>query len=640
MNLLVDSTIKVSLVVVLGLTASALLQRRSAALRHWVLTVSIVCSAAMPLLAAVVPTWRLVVPTWHLHLGELSHPRLAAPPAEPPTVGVGDGSNAVIASQPSIERRSLTVLSGHVLAAAWIAGAALSLSVLLVGFVRLGSITSRSERLVQARWAEMAVDISRAYRLRRPVLLLTTDHPALLVTWGMARPKVILPTVAREWTEDRIRVVLSHELAHVWRGDWLVQTVAEVLRAIYWFNPLLWIACRRLRHDSEQACDDAVLSLGTDAADYATHLVDLARVFNERRRVWLPAPSVARPSSLEGRIRAMLNAGLNRRPLTPSVRLAAVSALLGLTVAIAGVGISAQTASATFSGFIVDATGAIVPAVTVTLAHDGQPLLSASKPLNIRFSKAHVRDVLRFFAKPTGLNISYDAGVPDRVITIELDGVTSQQALDDIMAVGQLSYKVLDDRSILVFSDPKNVKHEARTDAAGYFQLGDLPAGSYVLQIRQAGFANLLDTFTLSEGQAVQRTIAMQVGSLQETVTVTDRDYPGIPAVSALAPPTRSQPCTGSGGGGHISPPTRIRDVRPEYPHFMGDTGIEGRAVVQARIGIDGFVKAVRAMSQVDPNLANAAIAAVSQWQFTPTLLNCVPVEVNMTVTVNFRSGH
>jgi len=111
MNLLVDSTIKVSLVVVLGLTASALLQRRSAALRHWVLTVSIVCSAAMPLLAAVVPTWRLVVPTWHLHLGELSHPRLAAPPAEPPTVGVGDGSNAVIASQPSIERRSLMFLA-------------------------------------------------------------------------------------------------------------------------------------------------------------------------------------------------------------------------------------------------------------------------------------------------------------------------------------------------------------------------------------------------------------------------------------------------------------------------------------------------------------------------------------------------
>ena len=61
---------------------------------------------------------------------------------------------------------------------------------------------------------------------------------------------------------------------------------------------------------------------------------------------------------------------------------------------------------------------------------------------------------------------------------------------------------------------------------------------------------------------------------------------------------------------------------------------------MQARIGIDGFVKEVRSLSPVDSNLANAAIAAVSQWQFTPTLLNCVPVEVNMTVTLNFRSGH
>jgi TonB family protein len=632
MNPLVDSTIKASLVVVLGLAASTLLRRRSAALRHWVLAVSIACSAAMPLLA-------IVVPTWHVHLGDLGHLQSIAPPVAPRTISVGEVRNAVVASESAIERRSLPALNGQVLAAVWIAGMAMSLGVLLVGFVRLLSIASRSERLVQGKWVELAVDISRAYRLRRPVLLLTTDHPTMLVTWGTTRPKVILPTAARGWAEDRIRVVLSHELAHVRRGDWLVQIVAEALRAIYWFNPLVWMACRRLRQNSEQACDDAVLSLGIDAADYATHLVDLARVFNERRRVWLRAPSVARPSSLEGRIRAMLNAGLNRRPLTQPVRLATVSALLGLTVAIAGVGMSAQTASATYSGFVVDATGAGVPGVTVTLAHAGQPVLSPGKPVNIRFSKANVRDVLSFFAKPTGLNISYDAGVPDRVINVELDGVTSQQALDDIMATSQLSYNVMDERSIRVFSDPKNAKHEARTDAAGYFQLTDLPAGSYVLQIRQAGFASLLDTVALSEGQALQRTIAMQVGSLQETVTVIDRDYPEIPAISTLTPPSRSKPCTGSGGG-HISPPTRIRDVRPQYPHSAGDTGIEGRAVVQARIGIDGFVKEVRSLSPVEPNMANAAIAAVSQWQFTPTLLNCVPVEVDMTVTVNFRSGH
>ena len=98
-------------------------------------------------------------------------------------------------------------------------------------------------------------------------LLLQSDHPTLLVTWGVWQPKVILPAEARGWPEDRIRIVLAHELAHVRRGDWLVQLAAELLRAIYWFNPLLWIACRQLRRESEHACDDAVLALGVEGAD-------------------------------------------------------------------------------------------------------------------------------------------------------------------------------------------------------------------------------------------------------------------------------------------------------------------------------------------------------------------------------------
>ena len=75
------------------------------------------------------------------------------------------------------------------------------------------------------------------YRLRRPVTLLQSSHPSLLVTWGLAHPKVILPSAADAWTDERARVVLSHELAHIRRGDWIVQLSAELLRAFYWFNP-------------------------------------------------------------------------------------------------------------------------------------------------------------------------------------------------------------------------------------------------------------------------------------------------------------------------------------------------------------------------------------------------------------------
>ena len=137
--------------------------------------------------------------------------------------------------------------------------------------------------------------------------LLQSTHPSLLVTWGLARPKVILPAAADAWTDARARVVLSHELAHIRRGDWIVQLSAELLRAFYWFNPLLWIACRRLRLESEHACDDEVMSRGVEGTDYATHLIELARALNQRRHMWFPAPAMARPSSLERRVRAMLN---------------------------------------------------------------------------------------------------------------------------------------------------------------------------------------------------------------------------------------------------------------------------------------------------------------------------------------------
>lgn len=123
--------------------------------------------------------------------------------------------------------------------------------------------------------------------------------------------KVLLPSGAAAWPDERIRVVVAHELAHVRRCDWLVLIGAELLRSVYWFNLLLWVACARLRHESERACDDAVLRLGIGGTSYAAHLLDLARAFAAHRRVWLPAAAIARPSRLERRIAAMFT----RKPI-------------------------------------------------------------------------------------------------------------------------------------------------------------------------------------------------------------------------------------------------------------------------------------------------------------------------------------
>ncbi len=78
---------------------------------------------------------------------------------------------------------------------------------------------------------------------------------------------------------------------------------------------------------------------------------------------------MARPSSLERRVSAMLNARLNRTPITRTASLAIVIAILGLTLPLAGLVASAQTTPATFSGALVDAVGRVLPNVKLVLAN-------------------------------------------------------------------------------------------------------------------------------------------------------------------------------------------------------------------------------------------------------------------------------
>jgi hypothetical protein len=416
-----------------------------------------------------------------------------------------------------------------------------------------------------------------------------------------------------------------------------VQLLAELVRCLYWFNPLAWLACRQLRLEGEKACDNAVLSLGIPATTYASHLVDLARTFSEPP---LPTAAMARPSTLERRILAMLAEHRHRLPMTRATRFASTSALLLLTVAVAGAGPSRQTASATVSGFVLDPSGSGMSGANVTASRLGPPLTgqAGAQVISVRFTDASVIEVLDYIGKLSGTSMSYDAAVKDRTISVALDRVRVPQAFAETAALGELWYRVSNDGGIFVFPDPTNTRYGASTDGAGYFELHGLSAGSYFLQVRRAGFASFQDNVSVDDGQLLQRNIALNIGTLEETITVRDgpsSDGRTPPAVrSPRVGPAR--PCVTSPSGGRITPPLKIRDVRPEYPPNLGPIDGDGRVLLEARIGIDGFVKDVRPAAPVDERIRDAAVAAVRQWQFTPTYLNCVPVEVTMTVTVNF----
>ena len=533
MTLLVGLALRSAIVLLAGLVASRLLAGRSAALRHCVLAAAIFASAVVVPLHLAIPGWTVPVTIAMPIAGESS---VTAAPAVT--------SIALAPEEPVSPRLDLA----RAFALFWIVGFAITAAMFLAGIGRLARVAARATRVRDGSWAAIAAAVAASYGLSREVVILQTDRPNLLATWGFFRPRILLPSHAREWDDDRIHVVVCHELAHVARRDWAVQVGAQALLTLLWFNPLMWIACARLRRESEQACDDLVLARGVCARDYATHLLALARQCRRPAfRSWASALPVAHPSTLERRIAAMLNPSLNRTPL--SRRAVAATAILLLIVSIPSAALRAmQPAPAALAGAVYDATGALLPQVEFTL------------------------------------------------------------------------------------EDAQQEKRHATSNSSGRFEFPGVPPGRYVLTASLRGFRELRDEFELKDSRDWDRAVTLQVGDLRETVTVSERRMTSPPT---FAQPRGAQPVR---VGGNIRVPRKVHDVHPTYPPDMREAGREGVVPVDAIIGRDGMVTSVRVLSaQVHPSFAIAAVDAVRQWRFSPTLLNGTPVEVVMTVTVTFK---
>src|SRR5207253_55644 len=162
----------------------------------------------------------------------------------------------------------------------WLVGAGLVLAQWLVGMARVQRLGKQCRCVTEGPLAAMAGGLARELGLRRPVTLLMSrpeTGPIVPMTWGFRRPVVLLPGESEEWPESRLRSVLLHELAHVQRRDWPAQLLTCLTCALYWFHPLVWLAARQLRIESERACDDRVLAAGVRATDYASHLLEIVR---------------------------------------------------------------------------------------------------------------------------------------------------------------------------------------------------------------------------------------------------------------------------------------------------------------------------------------------------------------------------
>jgi beta-lactamase regulating signal transducer with metallopeptidase domain len=351
-SLLVEIAIKVSCVLASAWVVTRAMRRRSAAARHLVWTIAVLAMLLVPAVVVVGPEWPVpMLPGARSAdgidrqagglLGESAESLAESLVLRPERRAPADRGLSIEETGPVIPSSALPRTTeapwvplnwGLLAIGLWLAGAMLFSLRLLFGMAWVARTARRARPVDDPAWISALDEARRTLRITAPSTLYLSDGTSIPVVSGLWRHTLLLPLEAGRWTEERRRVVLLHELSHVRRRDTLVALVAQVARALHWFNPLAHMAVGRLRMEQERACDDLVLEAGTRAPDYADHLVQIAQAYRARGLAAWSAPAMARPSELEGRLLAILDGDRSRTVPSVRVRLALGTLLMVILV--------------------------------------------------------------------------------------------------------------------------------------------------------------------------------------------------------------------------------------------------------------------------------------------------------------------
>jgi TonB family protein len=174
----------------------------------------------------------------------------------------------------------------------------------------------------------------------------------------------------------------------------------------------------------------------------------------------------------------------------------------------------------------------------------------------------------------------------------------------------------------------------ARANAAGEFGFPSIPVGHYAIEVRARGFAVGKTEVLVEAGRRVEALVTLPLGQISETVTVRGAG-PASGSLAQPAPAARTPQRIPVGGNVQVS--KLLRKVDPVYPAGLKQQGVTGTVMVRAVISTTGEPLHPEVINTVHPGLAQAAVDAVRQWRYQPTLLNGQPVEVVTTVTVTFE---
>jgi TonB family protein len=400
-------------------------------------------------------------------------------------------------------------------------------------------------------------------------------------TFGFLRPTVALPAGFDALIPAFQRAVICHELVHVKRRDIAFAFLEELAVAGLWFHPWVWLLRARIRVAREQVVDSRVVAMLHNRDDYVRCLVDmsghdLAPHFSQA------GAGMLRPRELRARVDAIF------QEVHMSRMRVAVAALVFVTVTIS----AGLIAAAAMPLRIAAAPQYVASGFNRTLPAPPQAAQSQTAPETPRRQ----------------INKVYPAYPQDAL----------ERGIKGIVVVDITVNAAGDVTTAAVASGPQELRASAFTAALG---LKYTPAKSVTAM--QIAFEYMLTgtTWGVKIGEALPnmglRPLPQNLGNV-------------VPA------PATNPDATGAYRvGGNLGPPKKLKDAAPVYPPIAQQARVQGVVILEARVDENGNVSDVKPLRSI-PLLDQAAMDAVKQWRYTPTLINGVAVPVIMTVTVNF----
>jgi TonB family protein len=532
-------------------------------------------------------------------------------------------------------------------------GAALRLLWVMTGMARLRALRRQGVPIEDGTYDEMQQRLGTRADLRAVAGL---PQP---VTFGLRRPVVLLPESLEASAESIRRAAVTHELVHVQRRDWLFVIVEEALRAIFWFHPAIWWITARIRLTREEFTDHLAVLASGSRRSYMEALL----AFADAGRVG-PAPAFISRAHLFHRIVLLSkeSAMSSRRIVVSGMMLAALLAtggwyaseafpvMAGGSLATPGMAAPAPqqgTASAV-------AVNPITPENPIPRRLFATPI---PYPLDLAGTGFEAALSVRVVLNASGLVESANAGARAVAPTGNRQpAITEQQAMERFAAaaVDAVSRWQYDPpaRAPIAFYLAVEFKSGAQATVSQSEQPLGVHAGPGGARMATPAELAALQTRAASarESQLQREAAAVRGGGAGAAPQAPGTRGGGGRGAAAsgggsqpAAPGTRQETTLTvrpDGApirvGGNVRPPNQLRKVAPVYPEEARAAGVEGVVILETAIDEQGRVSSVRVLRSI-PLLDQAAVDAVRQWEYLPTLLNGVPVPVIMTTTVEFK---